>query len=99
MNPSVGHKYGAERLVDFLRWSDGWGIEHLMVYVLSADNIMKRPSDEVSYLFDLLSTTIPDALTRPDLGFEFHVSGDPSLTQLATHSIAPVQPPPAIPHT
>lgn len=79
VNPSVGHKFGAEHLENFLRWSDGWGIEHLMVYVLSADNIRKRPSDEVSYLFDLLATTIPDVLTRPGLAWRLHVSGDESL--------------------
>ena len=79
LDPSIGHKYGAEHLADFLRWSDDWGIEHLMVYVLSADNIRKRPRDQVSYLFDLLATTVPDLLSRPDLGWRLHVSGDESL--------------------
>lgn len=84
VNPSVGHKYGAEHLEDFLRWSDAWGIEHLMVYVLSADNIEKRSSEEVSYLSELLATTIPDVVTRPDFSWSLHISGDESLIPEAT---------------
>ncbi|WP_263426752.1 polyprenyl diphosphate synthase [Nocardioides mangrovi] len=79
LDPRVGHRVGAEHLERFLGWCAGLGIEHVTAYVLSADNIRKRPEAEVANLLDLLATTIPRVLTRPDQPWRVHVSGDRSL--------------------
>ena len=72
---SEGHRIGAEHVADLLRWSERWSINHLSVYVLSADNIRKRDSTEVANLFALLATTVPDAVTGAQ-EWSLHLSGD-----------------------
>ena len=78
VNPSVGHRHGAEHVEDLLRWCTDWGVDHLTVYVLSAANIRKRPGPELEYLFDLLATVLPDKVVR-SRRWQLHVSGDLSL--------------------
>lgn len=75
LEPFQGHQAGAEHVSDLLRWCQRWSIEHLSVYVLSADNIRKRDSAEVANLFELLATTVPDAVTRSK-EWSLHLSGD-----------------------
>ena len=83
-DPRVGHRYGAEHVEDFLAWCVERDLEHLTIYVLSADNIRKRPGPEVDHLFTLLATTIPRILADPDGEWALHVSGDRSLLPPAT---------------
>lgn len=49
-----GHKAGAEPLSNFMAWLSARDIDHASAYVLSADNIRKRGSQEVRYLFTLM---------------------------------------------
>lgn len=64
LDTRVGHKAGADHVEDLLRWCTDWGIDHLSTYVLSADNIRKRPRDQVDYLFELLATGLPELIVR-----------------------------------
>lgn len=82
LDPSVGHRVGAEHIANLLRWSETWGVEHLSVYVLSADNIRKRNAAEVAHLFDLLATVVPDAVGRSHL-WSLHLSGNLDLLPTA----------------
>lgn len=74
-DPRVGHRYGADHVEDLLQWCTDWGIEHLTTYVMSADNIRKRPPEQVGYLFELLAGRIPDLVLRSGR-WALHVSGD-----------------------
>jgi len=84
VDPRVGHRFGAEHVAEFLSWCAARDLEHLTIYVLSADNIRKRPGAELDHLFELLATTIPQILTNPDAEWSLHVSGDRSLLPAAT---------------
>ena len=77
-DPSAGHQRGADHVEELLGWCADWGIEHVTTYVLSADNIRKRSSTEVGYLFELLTGTIPDLVTRNER-WSLHLSGDLTL--------------------
>ncbi|MEP9361414.1 polyprenyl diphosphate synthase [Nocardioides sp. CN2-186] len=79
----VGHRAGAEHVGDVLRWATTWGIDHLTVYVLSADNIRKRPVAEVDHLMTLLEEIVPEqVLAHPR--WCAHVSGDERLLPSTT---------------
>lgn len=71
-----GHRAGAEHLDQVLTWSAKAGIDAVSVYVLSADNITKRDDEQVSFLFHLLETLIPDRIRRPGGFWELHIAGN-----------------------
>lgn len=77
-NASVGHQVGADHVEDLLAWCVEADIDHLTTYVLSADNIRKRASGEVEFLFDLLTTTLPNLVRRSEQ-WSLHVVGDLAL--------------------
>jgi len=79
-----GHQAGAEHLDRVLTWCAQAGIDAVSVYVLSADNIAKRDDAQVTFLFHLLETLIPDRLRRPDGLWELHVAGNLDLVPDAT---------------
>ncbi|MCW2845905.1 MAG: hypothetical protein JWN22_3821 [Nocardioides sp.] len=79
VDPSVGHRYGAEHVRQILGWCSRRGIAHLSIYVLSADNIRKRQGPELDQLFDLLASTLPDIVRQSAGDWSLHVSGDLSL--------------------
>ena len=71
----AGHRAGAEHLTDLLQWLTSRGIDHASAYVLSADNIRKRSSFEVGFLFHLIENVIPERV-RASKQWRLHVSGD-----------------------
>ena len=77
-NPGKGHDVGADHVEDLLRWCTEWGIDHLTSYVLSADNIRKRPKSQVDHLFGILAAKLPQTVVRSDR-WALHISGDLSL--------------------
>lgn len=78
LDPRLGHRAGADHIEDLLGWAAEWGVEHLTVYVLSADNIRKRSTEEVDNLFGLLAERLPNLVLRSNR-WALHVSGDLSL--------------------
>jgi short-chain Z-isoprenyl diphosphate synthase len=75
---SAGHRVGADHLGDLLDWLTARDIRHASVYVLSADNIRKRSSDEVGYLFRLIEDVVP-AKVQGTGEWQLHIAGDLSL--------------------
>lgn len=75
---SEGHRRGADHIEDLLEWCEARCIEHLSVYVLSADNIRKRSATEIGFLFGLVTDVLPALVTRTG-HWSIHVSGDTSL--------------------
>ncbi|WP_193106659.1 polyprenyl diphosphate synthase [Brachybacterium sp. FME24] len=80
---SEGHRAGAEHLTDLLAWASARGIDHVSVYVLSADNIRKRDSLEMQFLFALIETVIPDRVRAAER-WQLHISGDLELLPSST---------------
>jgi short-chain Z-isoprenyl diphosphate synthase len=82
---SVGHRVGAEHVGDVLRWGVTWGVEHLTIYVLSADNIRRRDAGEIQFLAELLEGVILDrVLAHPE--WRLHVAGDLGLLPATTRA-------------
>jgi undecaprenyl diphosphate synthase len=62
--PSLeGHRRGADRVVDCVRWVRNRGIAHLVVYAFSTEN-WNRMEEEVSYLMDLFRETAEGTLSE-----------------------------------
>lgn len=79
----VGHRFGADHVENLLRWCDEWEIDHLTTYVLSADNVRKRPRAQVDFLFTLLETRLPELLLRSQR-WSLHCSGQLALLPRST---------------
>lgn len=83
LDPSAGHRVGAEHLSHLLDWLAVRGIEHASVYVLSADNIRRRDARELDVLFTLIETTIPERVRAAER-WQLHISGDLELLPAST---------------
>lgn len=57
LKPWIGHKEGVNPIKETLSFCQEHGIKELTLYVLSLDNL-KRPQEELSYLFDVLAQEI-----------------------------------------
>jgi short-chain Z-isoprenyl diphosphate synthase len=42
VDPNDGHRVGAERIKDSVRWCDQAGVEHVTLWLLSTDNLSRR---------------------------------------------------------
>jgi short-chain Z-isoprenyl diphosphate synthase len=49
-----GHRAGAAKMREFLGWCDELGIRVVTIYLLSADNLTGRASDELEQLFEII---------------------------------------------
>jgi short-chain Z-isoprenyl diphosphate synthase len=58
-----GHRAGAEKMREFLRWCDQLGIRVVTIYLLSADNLTSRKGDELDQLFEIIAD-LADDLSR-----------------------------------
>jgi len=58
-----GHRAGAAKMREFLGWCDDLGIPVVSLYLLSADNIVKRDSAEITDLIEIIGE-LADALSR-----------------------------------
>lgn len=75
---SEGHRAGADHVEELLGWCSTRGIEHLSVYVLSADNIRRRSPHEIGFLFELVADVLLAVVERSGT-WSLHVSGDRGL--------------------
>lgn len=55
-----GHRAGAAKMHDFLRWCDDLGIRHVTLYLLSTDNLQSRPSAELEELVGIIADLADD---------------------------------------
>jgi short-chain Z-isoprenyl diphosphate synthase len=58
-----GHRAGAEKMREFLRWCDQLGIRVVTIYLLSADNLTNREEGELDQLFEIIAD-LADDLSR-----------------------------------
>ena len=86
LDPRAGHRAGAEHVEDVLRWCESVGIDHLTVYVLSADNIRRRGDAEIDHLMTLLETVVPQKVLSRGGHWRLHVAGDTTLLPVTTRA-------------
>jgi short-chain Z-isoprenyl diphosphate synthase len=58
-----GHRAGAAKMQEFLRWCDGVGVKVVSLYLLSTDNVRKRDAAELSDLNDIIAE-LADEISR-----------------------------------
>ncbi|WP_257182831.1 isoprenyl transferase [Corynebacterium cystitidis] len=60
---SHGHRVGANKIGELVRWSADTEVEVITIYLLSTENL-QRTKDEVELLFDIISTVIEGLATE-----------------------------------
>ncbi|MFI8631626.1 isoprenyl transferase [Microbacterium sp. NPDC077663] len=60
---SHGHRAGAAKMHEFLRWCDELGIQVVSLYLLSTDNLVKRDSQELTDLIEIIAD-LADTLSQ-----------------------------------
>jgi short-chain Z-isoprenyl diphosphate synthase len=55
-----GHRAGAAKMREFLEWCDDLGISVVTLYLLSADNLTQRPTEELTALFEIIAELADD---------------------------------------
>ncbi|MBN2042730.1 MAG: di-trans,poly-cis-decaprenylcistransferase [Candidatus Aenigmarchaeota archaeon] len=64
--PWKGHEWGIEKIRDVMDWCKDLKIRTLTFYVLSLENLEKRPKRELNYLFSLAKKELNDVLNNPE---------------------------------
>jgi short-chain Z-isoprenyl diphosphate synthase len=59
VDPNDGHRVGAERIKDLLRWCDQAGVERVTLWLLSTDNLT-RPAAELDPLLGIIETLVSE---------------------------------------
>jgi short-chain Z-isoprenyl diphosphate synthase len=64
-NAAHGHRAGAAKIPEFLSWSDDLGIQVVTLYLLSADNLTGRASEELSQLTVIIAELASTLAAHP----------------------------------
>jgi short-chain Z-isoprenyl diphosphate synthase len=59
VDPNDGHRVGAERIKELLRWCDEAGIAHVTLWLLSTDNL-SRPAAELDPLLKIIEDLVEE---------------------------------------
>src|SRR3954470_22579926 len=78
-----GHRAGAEKMREFLRWCDQLGIRVVTIYLLSADNLTGRSESELGQLFDIIGDLADDLSRAGDWRIQHVGTSDNLPAQLA----------------
>ncbi|MFS0867038.1 isoprenyl transferase [Microbacterium sp. 179-B 1A2 NHS] len=62
---SHGHRAGAAKMHEFLRWCDELGIKVVSLYLLSTDNLTKRDSQEITDLIEIIAELADTLASEP----------------------------------
>ncbi|HEX7745136.1 MAG TPA: isoprenyl transferase [Micromonosporaceae bacterium] len=57
VDPNDGHRVGAQRIKELLRWCDEAGVEHVTLWLLSTDNL-NRPATELDPLLQIIEDLV-----------------------------------------
>ena len=81
-----GHRAGAEKMREFLRWCDQLGIRVVTIYLLSADNLTSREGDELNQLFEIIADLADDLSRAADWRIQ-HVGTTDGLPEELTETL------------
>lgn len=73
VDPNDGHRVGARRVLDLLRWCDEAGIEHVTLYLLATDNL-RRPAVELDPLLQIIEDLVTE-LAAEGNPWRLHMAG------------------------
>ena len=66
LNPLLGHKIGAEKVRDFLKWCWRLGIQVVTLYALSIENL-KRDKEEINQIFEIAKEKFKELLSDANI--------------------------------
>lgn len=75
-DPAAGHRRGADRITEFLEWSDEVGVEVVTLWMLSTDNL-GRDEEELRPLLDIIVGAVERL--ADDGRWSLQMVGDPGL--------------------
>lgn len=61
----LGHKYGAKKVKEVMKWCEELGIKHITIYSLSLENF-SRPKKEFDFLMNLFEKEFLDIANNPE---------------------------------
>jgi short-chain Z-isoprenyl diphosphate synthase len=82
VDPNDGHRVGARRVLDLLRWCDEAGIEHVTLYLLATDNL-RRPAAELDPLLKIIEDLVTE-LAEDGNPWRLRMVGAPDLLPSST---------------
>ena len=85
-----GHRAGAAKMREFLRWCDDLGVRVVTLYLLSADNLVGRPSEELEGLFVIIGDLATDLAAEGDWRIQ-HVGTSEGLPDALAESLQSAQ--------
>jgi short-chain Z-isoprenyl diphosphate synthase len=62
---SHGHRAGAQKVPEFLRWCESANIDVVTLYLLSEDNLSNRHDEELNELFDIIAALAAELAKHP----------------------------------
>jgi short-chain Z-isoprenyl diphosphate synthase len=74
-SPSDGHRHGAGHIWDALAWCQTAGIQHVSVFICSAENLARRDDAEVAALMEIIERIVLSRIATPDPAWQVHVAG------------------------
>lgn len=85
-----GHRAGAAKMREFLRWCDELGVKVVSLYLLSIDNLTKRDSKELADLIEIIAELADELSHERDWRVQ-HVGRAAPLPQELARVLADVQ--------
>lgn len=82
VDPNDGHRVGARRVRDLLRWCDEAGIQHVTLYLLATDNL-RRPAAELDPLLQIIEDLVTE-LAAEGNPWRLHMAGALDLLPYST---------------
>lgn len=70
---SHGHRMGARKIAELLRWCDAAGIEMATIYLLSTENLRREP-EELDTLLEII-TEVVEEISGPDMNWSVKIVG------------------------
>jgi len=64
--PWKGHEWGLDKIRTVMDWAKELGVRVVTVYLLSLENIEKRPKRELKYIYDLTRRELSDLIKNRD---------------------------------
>ncbi len=81
----AGHRMGAAKIADLLGWCSEAGVEVVTLWLLSTDNLLSRPKDELALLMGIIGDVV-DELAAPGRPWRLRVVGALDLLPAETAS-------------
>lgn len=90
--PTAGHRWGARRVEEVLKWCYDLGVRTVTLYVLSTENLARRSKEELENIFEILSEKLDEVMSSEELSkrkVRVKVIGDRSL--LPPHIVSKIE--------